>query len=509
MHAACLPQIIQGGMGGVSGWRLARAVSCLGALGVVSGTALAVILARRLQLGDPGGHMARGASKFPYPAVVERIFERYFVPGGKDKDRAFKPVPMPSQKAGPALTELTVLANFVEVALAKENHDGVVGINYLEKIQLPTLPSIFGAMLAGVDCVLMGAGIPRTVPGVLDAFAQGATAQLEARRGGCGGSRGWHLVSLLAEFCQGSAPTLKRPLFLGIISSDTLASVLVKKATGSGDGFVVEGASAGGHNAPPRGALQLNSARESIHGSCDIPDLEKIKRLGLPFWLAGSFTSAEKLAEALSAGASGVQVGTPFAFCEESDIDPELKRRILDLVRAGRTSVLTDPAASPTGFPFKVLTLSNSLSDPSVYSARKRVCDLGYLRHIYRRADGTLGYRCPAEPIPDFQAKGGSIEECEGRKCVCNGLLATVGLAQIQSSSALEHLLSRRAMTSSTWLDSSSPANSYTAADVIGMLLREDPSLVVRLVKPRRVALTARGTHCSNAGMPFIPVPSP
>ncbi|MDG4862734.1 hypothetical protein P8605_31820, partial [Streptomyces sp. T-3] len=51
-----LPQVIQGGMGvGVSGWQLARAVSRTGQLGVVSGTALDAVLARRLQLGDPGG----------------------------------------------------------------------------------------------------------------------------------------------------------------------------------------------------------------------------------------------------------------------------------------------------------------------------------------------------------------------------------------------------------------------------------------------------------------------
>jgi len=48
-----LPKIIQGGMGaGVSDWRLARAVSRTGQLGVVSGVALDQIFARRLQDGD-------------------------------------------------------------------------------------------------------------------------------------------------------------------------------------------------------------------------------------------------------------------------------------------------------------------------------------------------------------------------------------------------------------------------------------------------------------------------
>ena len=45
--------IIQDGMGaGVSNWRLARAVSWLGQLGVVAGTALDEIMSRRLQDGD-------------------------------------------------------------------------------------------------------------------------------------------------------------------------------------------------------------------------------------------------------------------------------------------------------------------------------------------------------------------------------------------------------------------------------------------------------------------------
>ncbi|MFX4805988.1 hypothetical protein ABTB42_20590, partial [Acinetobacter baumannii] len=75
---------------------------------------------------------------------------------------------MPSLDPGRPLLELTVVANFVEVWLAKQGHNSPIGINLLEKIQVPTVPSLFGAMLAGVDYVLMGAGIPRQIPGVLD-----------------------------------------------------------------------------------------------------------------------------------------------------------------------------------------------------------------------------------------------------------------------------------------------------------------------------------------------------
>ena len=51
-------------------------------------------------------------------------------------------------------------ANFAEVFLARQGHRDPVGINYLRKIQLPLPPAAYGAMLAGVDYVLMGAGIP-------------------------------------------------------------------------------------------------------------------------------------------------------------------------------------------------------------------------------------------------------------------------------------------------------------------------------------------------------------
>ena len=78
-----LPKIIQGGMGvAVSNWRLAQAVSREGQLDVVSGTALDQVLARRLEDGDPGGHMRRAIDAFPFRAMAERVWDTYFVPGG-------------------------------------------------------------------------------------------------------------------------------------------------------------------------------------------------------------------------------------------------------------------------------------------------------------------------------------------------------------------------------------------------------------------------------------------
>ncbi|MCY0957544.1 hypothetical protein [Streptomyces sp. H27-H5] len=78
------PWLIQGGMGvGVSGWRLARAVSLTGQLGVVSGTALDVVLARVLQTGDPGGHARRALAAFPIPELARAVLDRHFREGAR------------------------------------------------------------------------------------------------------------------------------------------------------------------------------------------------------------------------------------------------------------------------------------------------------------------------------------------------------------------------------------------------------------------------------------------
>jgi nitronate monooxygenase len=439
MDRCASPVVIQGGMGvGVSDWRLARAVAQLGQLGVVSGTALDAILARRLQNGDPGNHIQRALDDFPFPKIAKRVLTRYYIPGGKPTDAPYRSVPMTSLPLTQDQLELILVGNFVEVYLAKEDHPGPIGVNYLEKIQLPILPALLGAMLAKVDYVLMGAGIPRHVPGVLDRFAEGKAAELPVTVTGDG--RDDHVPQRLdpRDVFEGDPPWLERPRFLPIVSSATLATMLARKANGQVDGFIVEGPTAGGHNAPPRGALQLNSRGEPIYGRRDVVDLEAMKSLQLPFWLAGSYGSPEQVLRALQSGAAGVQVGTAFAFCDESGLHPEIKREVIRRVKQHDLAVFTDPVASPTGFPFKVLSLDNTLSEPATYEERDRVCDLGYLRQAFRQPDGSLIWRCPAEDVEAFVRKGGSPEDAAGRKCLCNGLMANIDLAQRRHDGQLE-----------------------------------------------------------------------
>ena len=424
----------------VSGWLLARKVAQAGHLGVVSGTALDLVLAWRLQAGDPGGHMRKALANFPDAEAASRVLEKYFIEGGKKEDEPFKAVPVFSVAPSEELIELTVIANFCEVFLAKEGHHGPIGINYLEKIQLPNIYSLYGAMLAGVDYVLIGAGVPREIPGILDALSAHKEVRMSLDVEGAAAGDDFSARFNPAVHFKNALTSikLKRPRFLAIIGSSVLATTLVKKSNGRVDGFVIEKAAAGGHNAAPRGQMKLNERGEPVYGPKDELDIEKIKATGLPCWLAGNYGTAEGLALALSEGVQGVQVGTPFAFCAESGLTGALKDALIEKALAGDIDVFTDPSASPTGYPIKVARLEGTVSEEGEYALRKRVCDLGYLRHLYKKDDGTVGYRCPAEPVEAYVKKGGSREKAVGRKCLCNGLMANVGLAQRRRDGYME-----------------------------------------------------------------------
>jgi nitronate monooxygenase len=121
------------------------------------------------------------------------------------------------------------------------------------------------------------------------------------------------------DFVEGDAPPLRRPRFLPIIASNTLAVTMLRKANGRVDGFIIEGPTAGGHNAPPRGKLTLNELGEPVYGERDRVDLEKMRELGVPFWLAGGYGGPDVLQQALDAGELGVEpmAGADLKRCDE------------------------------------------------------------------------------------------------------------------------------------------------------------------------------------------------
>lgn len=411
--------------------------------------------------------MRRALQHYPNQERVQAVLTKYFLPEGRS-GKPYKRVTMPSLHSHRESWELSIMGAFAEVWLAREGHANPVGVNLLTKLQMMTLPSLYGAVLAGVDTVIMGAGIPREVPGALDAFAanQPASFRLDIK----GEVQGETPVVTLDPAEYGLADIrVGRPKFYPIITSHVLAGVLMKKATGKVQGFVIEGPTAGGHNAPPRGQVTYDELGQPIYGERDICDLSEMRKLGLPFWLAGGQATPEALQEARAEGAAGIQVGTLFAFCHESGFRADFRERVQLQAQQERLSVFTDPLASPTGFPFKVVQLPDTLSNPAVYAERRRVCDVGYLREAYW-AEGKVGWRCASEPVDQYVAKGGKPEDTVGRKCLCNALLADAGLAQIQKNGDVEKPL----LTSGDGISALSDWKlGYTAADVIAYLRGE------------------------------------
>ena len=146
----------------------------------------------------------------------------------------------------------------------------------------------------------------------------------------------------------------------------------------------------------------------------------------------------------------------------------KLLQRVID----GSARVSTDPLASPTGFPFKVADVDGTLSTESVYLARPRICDLGYLREAYRTPEGSIGFRCPAEPASLYVAKGGASEDAAGRKCVCNALIADIGHPQVRAGKYIETGLVTAGDDLTGVARFLAPgARDYSASDVVAALL--------------------------------------
>ncbi len=452
------PMIISGGMGvNISCWIMARVVSMMGELGVVSGTALEIVYPRVLQNGDPGGHVRRAFAELArrqpaFAGSITRLLDKYYIEGGKSADKPYKAVPMGKlvPVEGPAgpdsfwepvreLQILTIASNFAEVWLAKEGHTGQVGINFLRKVERPLLWALYGAMLAGANYVVVGAGSPSELPGMIKELSRHAAVSLPLKVYGTRSGGGDFRIMIRPDTLIGAqAANLNPPKFLAIVSSFGLAQALASDPATRPYGFVVEGPEAGGHSAPPaKMRFDAKGQPVLVYTDEDNADIGAIAGLGLPFWLAGSYASPVRLRQALAQGACGVQIGTAAALSGQSGMAPRLRARALKLAAANEL-VVTNALVSPTGFPFKVAQIPETISDQTVYQNRKRICDIGLLQANYVAPDGGLGYRCPAEPIESFTAKGGRAQNTAGRACLCNGLLAATGLPQVRADGYVE-----------------------------------------------------------------------
>lgn len=410
-------------------------------LGVVSITGMPSILVYKLQKGDP--EFLNALEHFPVEEIKNRIKEKYV--DNKDVDPSneltFQFAPKPqnllssSAEKRREAAELTIVAAYTAVWLAKQGHNGPIGVNVLEKIQLPKLYELLGAMLAGVDYVLAGAGMPSQIPIVLNQLSKGEIAHYALDVKELDGKMGKFDMSLNPrEYIPDNLlKELTRPRFLAIVSSDTFARHLgdreMRNKAEQGyyiNGLIAEDHYAGGHNAPPRNSNHfVNCYGEPIYDGKDeitpqvIENILNLEKLNRRLWVAGGRTGMESLLGLKALGATGVQIGSIGAYSKESGFLPEIKEISIRLKYLMESRVYTNPTVSPTDFPFQVEQLLNSLSSPAVYNARERQCLYGYLVNAYRIGGDKLGFRCPANR--------GNEESNPGKVCLCAALMAAVG----------------------------------------------------------------------------------
>jgi nitronate monooxygenase len=310
--------IVQGGMGvGVSLHPLASAVAVAGGLGVLSSACLDRLVSKR-----------RGKKVTTYDAVYEEVSR--------------------AKAAG-----------------------GFVGINIMVALQRDYEASVRGAIDAGADAIISGAGLPLSLPAI-----------------------------------QKPGDTALVP----IVSSGRALDLICRRWERQGqrpDAVVLEGPLAGGHLGFKMDQVDLpENTLEAL-----LPEVkESARRHGdFPVIVAGGIYTNEDIRRFLALGADGVQMGTRFLATEESSATAAYKQAVLEATP--EDILVADDPGSPCGLPFRVLKKS-----PMYLSAlakrRPPKCDKGYVLLKDEKGNYT---RCPAK------------ESNEHHFCICNGLLSSAG----------------------------------------------------------------------------------
>ncbi|MEW6054372.1 MAG: nitronate monooxygenase [Nitrospirota bacterium] len=310
--------IIQGGMGiGVSLSPLASAVAKEGGVGIISSAALDRLVSQR-----------KGRKVNSYEAAYE------------------------------------------EVSLSKAS-GGFTGINIMIALARDYEDSVRGALDAGADFIISGAGLPLGLPAIQDP---------------------------------------KDTALIPIVSSARALELICKKwekLRYRPDAVVLEGPLAGGHLGFKGDQIDLDSNKlENLLP----PVLDTARKYGdFPVIVAGGIYTNADIVQFLDMGARGVQMGTRFLVTEESSATREYKQAVLD-VQKEDIIIAIDPG-SPCGLPFRVIRQS-----PMYVIAQKKLripkCDKGYV--LVKDQEGKFT-NCLAK------------YSNEHHFCICNGLLSSAG----------------------------------------------------------------------------------
>jgi len=308
--------IIQGGMGvGVSLYPLASAVAKEGGVGIVSSACLDRLVSKRT-----------GKKHNTYDATYE------------------------------------------EVSLAKSS-GGFAGINIMVALVRDYEASVKGALDAGADVIISGAGLPLSLPAI-------------------------------------QPP--KDTALIPIVSSARALELICKKWERLGyrpDAIVLEGPLAGGHLGFKIDQIYMESNKlENL-----LPPVKDMaKKYGdFPVIVAGGVYTYDDIVMFLKMGADGVQMGTRFLATEESSATPDYKNAVI--MAKDEDIIVADRPGSPCGLPFRVIKQS-PMYVSSLNKLRKPKCDKGYV--LLKDAEGKFT-RCPAK------------DSNENHFCICNGLLSS------------------------------------------------------------------------------------
>jgi nitronate monooxygenase len=261
-------------------------------------------------------------------------------------------------------------AAFNEVSLAK-SAGGLAGINIMCALARDYEASVRGALDAGADAIISGAGLPMGLPAI-------------------------------------QPP--KDTALIPIVSSTRALELICRKWGKAGyrpDAVVLEGPLAGGHLGFRKDEIDLASNRlENL-----LPPVKEYARRNgdFPVIVAGGIYTNEDICRYLAMGADGVQMGTRFLATDESSASAEYKHAVV--ASKDEDIIVAHDPGSPCGLPFRVIRQS-PMYVSALQRLRKPRCDKGYV--LLKDAEGKYS-RCPAK------------ESNEHHFCICNGLLSSAG----------------------------------------------------------------------------------
>ncbi|HEX9801956.1 MAG TPA: nitronate monooxygenase family protein [Gammaproteobacteria bacterium] len=191
---------------------------------------------------------------------------------------------------------LEALDREIKGAKAIAGPDGFIAVNVMRAVdRYPEL--VKQACESGANAIIMGAGLPFELPELTRDYPE------------------VQLIPILSEE-RGVRAVLKRWLRKGVLP----------------DAIVLEHPRyAGGHLGAPKPEDITNPRFDFKRVLAEIPKVfEQLKLDPIPLLPAGGVNSFAKIKELFGQGASGVQIGTPFAVTEEGDAHPNFKKVLLE-----------------------------------------------------------------------------------------------------------------------------------------------------------------------------------